>query len=208
MDNTFTLVSSTDNALLLRKKDNNLCYRIHFKLSTPDNKPINPTEYIDFYTYDELFELNSDVLNKVTIEEIDNEPNSRNIIMEIKPLSSILGINGKYIITKINKLQSEEELYVCLFGSSIQSYQTNLRPSEYYEELLCRDVKLFVFWDKSENGLIFQYDFTLIEPTLQMLGFQIPQTISNSIALIIKKMFLRMKNLKEKQISKKYRLVS
>lgn len=202
MNTEYTVVSSKNNSLLLRSKTNNLCYRIHFKIVNFKDKPIIPKEHIGFDTYNDLFILNNDILENISVEEINNEPNSRNILMEIKPFGQTLGVKGKYIVSKVNMISPKDELCVGLVGSSVALNETNFKPNENYEELICKESKLFAFWDNNESSLIVQYDFTLIDPVFEKHGLPVPRVISDVSALLIKKLFLRIKEFKEIQINK------
>ena len=202
MNQDYTVVSSKNNSLLLRSKQNNLCYRIQFKIKRNNNQSINPAQHINFDTYTDLLRLNHDVLDDISIELVENEPQSRKVMMQIKPIGQALGIKGKYIITKINLVCPENNQCVGLVGSSIPLCQTNFQPNPVYEEMICSESKLFAFWDDNDKSLMVQYDFTLIDPTFEKHGLEVPRSVSDISALLIKKLFLRMKEYKETQINK------
>lgn len=202
MNNEYTVVSSKNEALLLRSKTNNLSYRIQFKIISKNKEIINPSKHINFDTYKDLLVLNNDILDNIIVETVDNEPNSRIVLMEIKPISKSLGVKGKYIASKINMISPEDKLCIGLVGSSIPLCQTNFKPNPEYEEMICTESKLFAFWDDKENSIIFQYDFTLVDPKFEKHDIPVPKAISDVSALLIKKLFLRMKEFKEIQINR------
>lgn len=203
MNGDYTVVSSKNNALLLRNKQNNLCYRIQFKLTRNDGNVIDPKKHITFDTYSEILRLNHDVLDEISLENVPDEPNSRYVLMQIKPIGAALGINGKYIITKINLIHPEDNTCAGLVGVSIPlSHTKTFSPNPDYEELICDNTNLFAFWNESDKSMVVQYDFTLIDPSFQKHGLPVPRAVSDMCALLIKKLFLRMKEYKETQINK------
>lgn len=206
MDTTtqdYTVVSAKNNAVLSRNKDNSLCYRVQFKISRNDNGFIDPKRHINFETYCDILKLNSDVLDDISLEIIPEEPNARYVLMQIKPVGLSLGIKGKYIITKINLIHPNDKKCAGLVGSSVPLFQSKtLYPNPTYEELICENTNLFAFWDDNDKSMIVQYDFTLADPNFKKHGLKVPRAVSDMSALLIKKLFLRMKEYKETQVNK------
>lgn len=197
----YTTVSSKNNAVLLRNKNDNLCYRIQFKINS--NYPLDPKHHIGFEMYNDLLKLNSDILDDISLETVSNEPLSRYVLMQIKPVGSSLGIKGKYIITKVNLVCPDDKKCVGLVGGSVDIGQTSFQPNMAYEELICTSSSLFAFWDENNKCMMIQYDFTLMDPIFDKSGLQVPRAVSDFSALLIKKLFLRIKEYKETQIAGK-----
>jgi hypothetical protein len=49
--------------------------------------------------------------------------------------------------------------------------------------------------------MVVQYDFTLLDPNFKKHGLSVPKTVSDMSALIIKKLFIRMKEYKEREVN-------
>jgi hypothetical protein len=202
MTSEYTVVSSKNNALLSRHKDNNLCYRVQFRICNSGGSAIDAKQHITFETYQEILRLNDDMLDDIKLEEVPGEPNSRFLMMQIKPVAQGLGINGKYVISKINLIHPPDKNCAGLVGVSVPLSETKtFAPNAAYEELICENSSLFAFWNSSDSSMVVQYDFTLVDPTFQKHGLSVPKAVSDTSALIIKKLFLRMKEYKERQIN-------
>lgn len=202
MTSEYTVVSSKNNAILSRHKKNNLCYRVQFKISRNDNGVINPKHHITFDTYRDILLLNSDILDDISIEEVDGEPNARNVMMQIKPVGHALGIKGKFIVSKVNIVHPPDKDCAGLVGTSIPISETRtFTPNPQYEELICEHNHLFAFWSDSDSSMVVQYDFTLLDPNFKKHGLSVPKTVSDMSALIIKKLFIRMKEYKEREVN-------
>ena len=78
-----------------------MCYRVQFRICTNGGVTIDAKQHITFDTYQEILRLNDDMLDDIKLEEVPGEPNSRYLMMQIKPVAQGLGINGKYVISKI-----------------------------------------------------------------------------------------------------------
>lgn len=197
----YTVVSAKNNAILSRSTKNNLCYRVQFKITSQCGVAIDPKCHITFDTYRDILRLNHDVLEDISLEEVPNEPNSRYVMMQIKPIGSSLGIKGKYIISKTSLIHPEGKNCAGLVGVSVPISNTKtLTPNPQYEELICENSSLFAFWNDDDCSLVVQYDFTLSDPNFSKHGLKVPRTVSDMSALVIKKLFLRMKEYKERQI--------
>lgn len=200
MNNDYTILSSKNNLVLLRNKNKKSCYRLQFNVLT--DKFIEIKKFINFDIYKELYELNTDIIDEIKIEKIENEPNSILMIMQIKPIANSLGIKGKYVVTKVNMICPENKNCVGFIASSIPISQTNFKAKEDYEELIYKDSNLFTFWDEKSKSIIIQYDFTVIDPLYEKMNMEIPDVINNTGALIIKKLFIRIKEYKEIQLKR------
>lgn len=196
----YSIVSSKNNAVLLRSKNDSLSYRIQFKIES--KIPLEPKQHIGFDMYNDLLKLNDDVLDDISIEQVIDEPQARYVLMQIKPVGASLGIKGKYIITKVNLICPDDKKCVGLVGGSVELSQTSFQPNLAYDELVCTSSSLFAFWDDPNKCMVVQYDFTLMDPLFQKNGLQVPRAVSDFSALLIKKLFLRIKEYKEKQITK------
>lgn len=202
MTSDYTVVSSKNNAILSRHNDNSMCYRVQFKINRNDNVAINPKDHITFDTYQDILRLNSDMLDDISIENIPGEPNTKYVMMQIRPVGKAFGIKGKYIISKINMIHPEDKACAGLVGASATLSETNtFRPNPDYEELVCESSSLFAFWSHTDSSMVVQYDFTLVDPNFQKHGLKVPKAVSDMSALVIKKLFLRMKEYKERQIN-------
>lgn len=202
MNNDYTVVSAKNNAVLSRNKSNSMCYRVNFKVSRDDNGQIDPKHHITFNTYGDLLRLNSDILDDISLEDVPGEPNARYVLMQIKPVASSIGIKGKFIVSKVTLIHPGTKNCAGLVGASVPLKQTRtFSPNPYYEELICENTNLFAFWDESDSSMVVQYDFTLVDPAFQKHGLSVPRAVSDTCALIIKKLLLRMKEYKEVQVN-------
>lgn len=196
----YSVVSSKNDALLLRSKTDSLTYRIQFKIATTNDATVDPRRYIGFDMYNDFERINGDVIENIVMEDIPEEPNTRFMMMQFKPIGASFGIKGKYMITKVNKICPIDKMCVGLIGTPATIEQTSFTPAPNYEEIICKNSQMFAFWDSSSKSMIFQYDFSLFDPTFQKHGMQVPRSVSDMSALLIKKIFIRMKEFKEKQI--------
>jgi len=202
MTSDYTIVSSKNNAVLSRHKNNSLCYRVQFKISHNSGTAIDAKHHITFDTYEEIFRLNDDMLDDISLEDIPGEPNTKYLMMQIKPVGQGLGIRGKYVISKINLIHPPDKNCAGLVGVSVPLSETKtFSPNAAYEELICENSSLFAFWNNSDSSMVVQYDFTLVDPTFKKHGLSVPKAVSDVSALVIKKLFLRMKEYKERQIN-------
>ena len=198
----YTVVSAKNNAILSRHKANNMCYRLQFKLSRDDGGAIDPRQHITFDTYKDIFRLNYDVLDDISLEEVPGEADSKFVLMQIKPVGAALGMKGKYIVSKVRLVSPEDKPCAGLVGASVPLSQVKtFVPNPAYEELICDSTHLFAFWDDNTASMMVQYDFTLTDPTFKKHGLPVPRAVSDTSALVIKKLFLRMKEYKERQIN-------
>ena len=198
----YTIVSSKNNAILSRHKDNSMCYRVQFRICHNGDTAIDAKQHITFNTYQEILQLNNDMLDDICLEDIPGQPNSKYLMMQIKPIGQGLGINGKYVISKINLIHPPDKNCAGLVGVSVPLSETkSFFPNNTYEELICENSSLFAFWNNEDASMVVQYDFTLVDPTFQKHGLSVPKAVSDMSALVIKKLFLRMKEYKERQIN-------
>jgi len=196
MDNDFKIVSATHDVILLRHKKVQTKFRLMFTIKT--NVTINVADFLDFSIYQQLYELNKDLLDDVVVKHVPNEPNSRFVVILLKKVGDTMGITEKYLATKVQLISPENGNCVGLVGTntSLDEVETELPPK--YSRLECLESSLFSF--QSQDGITTQFDFNIEDPYFTSRQLQVPRAITDVSALLLKKAFIRMKEYKASQI--------
>lgn len=197
------IVCNKEDVVLLRNdnrendNNNNNSYRIIFNTHN-SNFPIHSIVGLKLYTL--LYELNRDVIH---IFKVINETETTiETVTLFKPFGRDFGIAPKAMHT-VSRMHIESN--VCTFDSvDIEAGASEIKhiPKK-YERIYSTQSKLVVYF-LSENDLQFDFTFELIDDgdasheKEKEESSLCPIYMENTVALMIKKMFSRLKNFIER----------
>jgi hypothetical protein len=197
------MVCNKEDVILLRDEcrenvnnNNNNSYRIIFNAHNP-NFPIHSIVGLKLYTL--LYELNRDVIH--TFKVVNETETTIETVTLFKPFGRDFGISPKAMHT-VSTMQLGPG--VCTFNSvDVQpqphdANETNHIPKK-YERIQSTHSKLIVYF-LSANDLQFDFTFELSDDhgDEEKESSNCPIFMENSVALMIKKMFCRLKGFTER----------
>ena len=182
---TTKVVCNKEDVVLIKDDDKNK-YRIIFNVHN-SNFPIKAIVGLKLYTL--LYELNRDIIN--TFKVIKEDDANIETLLLFKPFGKDFGISPKCMHTT-STMNIDAGSNVCIFDSvdvvdAVDAGLVNI-PKK-YERIQTTHSKLVVYF-LSEHELQFDFTFHLNEDD----SFEkSPIYMENSVALMIKKMFCRLK---------------
>ena len=193
------MVCNKEDVILLKETDDSNKYRIIFNAHN-SNFPIHSIIGLKLYTL--LYELNRDVIH--TFNVVNETETSIETVTLFKPFGKDFGISPKAMHT-VSIMHLEPG--TCTFNSvDIQpgnSNGVNHIPKK-YERIKSTHSKLLVYF-LSANDLQFDFTFELSDDDSDQQeeeeeegGSKCPIYMENSVALMIKKMFCRLKGFTER----------
>lgn len=194
------IVCNKEGVVLLKETDDDSNkYRIIFNAHNP-NFPIHSIVGLKLYTL--LYELNRDVIH--TFKVVNETETTIETVTLFKPFGKDFGISPKAMHT-VSTMQLEPG--VCTFNSvDVQldnaNNEINHIPKK-YERIQSTHSKLIVYL-LSANDLQFDFTFELNDDgdtrhdEEEGGGSRCPIYMENSVALMIKKMFCRLKGFTER----------
>ena len=194
------IVCNKEDVILLKETDDSNKYRIIFNAHN-SNFPIHSIIGLKLYTL--LYELNRDVIH--TFKVVNETETSIETVTLFKPFGKDFGISPKAMHT-VSIMHLEPDACTCTFNSvDIQSDSSannavNHIPKK-YERIQSTHSKLIVYF-LSANDLQFDFTFELSDDDGDQQeeegGSRCPIYMENSVALMIKKMFCRLKGFTER----------
>ena len=197
------IVCNKECVVLLRETaDNSNIYRIIFNAHNP-NFPIHSIVGLKLYTL--LYELNRDVIH--TFKVVNETETTVETVTLFKPFGRDFGISPKAMHT-VSTMHLESDT-TCTFNSvDVQSDGANNALNHIpkkYERIHSTHSKLIVYF-LSANDLQFDFTFELSDDEVdknddqeeERVGSRCPIYMENSVALMIKKMFCRLKGFMER----------
>lgn len=184
---TTKVVCNKEDVVLLKDDDKNK-YRIIFNVHN-SNFPIKAIVGLKLYTL--LYELNRDIIN--TFKVIKEDDANIETLLLFKPFGKDFGISPKCMHT-ISTMNIDSGSNACIFDSvdvvvdTVDAGLVNI-PKK-YERIQTTHSKLIVYF-LSEHELQFDFTFHLNEDDDSFE--KSPIYMENSVALMIKKMFCRLK---------------
>lgn len=197
------IVCNKEGVVLLkderRENGNNNSYRLIFNANNP-NFPIQSIVGLKLYTL--LYELNRDVIH--TFKVVNETETTIETVTLFKPFGRDFGISPKAMHT-ISTMHLESD--ACTFNSlDVQLDNANNEKNHIpkkYERIQSTHSKLIVYF-LSANDLQFDFTFELSDDDgnthddkEEEGGSRCPIYMENSVALMIKKMFCRLKGFTE-----------
>jgi hypothetical protein len=198
------IVCNKEGVILLRDEhreignnNNSNSYRIIFNVHNP-NFPIHSIVGLKLYTL--LYELNRDVIH--TFKVVNETETTIETVTLFKPFGKDFGISPKAMHT-VSTMQFEPDS--CRFNSlDVQLDNANNALNHIpkkYERIQSTHSKLIVYF-LSANDLQFDFTFELSDDggdqEEEEGGSSCPIYMENSVALMIKKMFCRLKGFAER----------
>lgn len=192
------IVCNKEDVILLKETDDSNKYRIIFNAHN-SNFPIHSIIGLKLYTL--LYELNRDVIH--TFKVVNETETSIETVTLFKPFGKDFGISPKAMHT-VSIMHLEPDACTCTFNSvDIQSDSSannavNHIPKK-YERIKSTHSKLIVYF-LSANDLQFDFTFKLSDDDGDQQEEEgvCPIYMENSVALMIKKMFCRLKGFTER----------
>lgn len=196
------IVCNKEGVVLLRDErrengnnNNNNSYRIIFNAHN-SNFPIHSIVGLKLYTL--LYELNRDIIH--TFKVVNETETTIETVTLFKPFGRDFGISPKAMHT-VSTMQLESD--ACTFKSvDVQlgeNTEINHIPKK-YERIQSTHSKLIVYF-LSANDIQFDFTFELSDDDGDQEeegGSRCPIYMENSVALMIKKMFCRLKGFAER----------
>ena len=183
----------------INNNNNNSSYRIIFNAHNP-NFPIHSIVGLKLYTL--LYELNRDIIH--TFKVVNETETTIETVTLFKPFGRDFGISPKAMHT-VSTMHLESD--ACTFNSVdvVQPDSANNALSHIpkkYERIHSTHSKLIVYF-LSANDLQFDFTFELSndddgDQEEEEGGLKCPIYMENSVALMIKKMFCRLKGFTER----------
>jgi len=200
------IVCNKEDVVLLKDErresgnnNNNNSYRIIFNAHNP-NFPIHSIIGLKLYTL--LYELNRDIIN--TFKVVNETETSVETVTLFKPFGKDFGIAPKAMHT-VSTIQRIESGTACTFDSVDVRDRANeinhIHIPKKYERIQSTHSKLIVYF-LSANDVQFNFTFELSDDDGDQEeeegGSRCPIYMENSVALMIKKMFCRLKGFMER----------
>jgi len=192
------IVCNKEGVVLLRDErrengnnNNNNSYRIIFNAHNP-NFPIHSIVGLKLYTL--LYELNRDIIH--TFKVVNETETTIETITLFKPFGRDFGISPKAMHT-VSTMHLEPD--ACTFNSvDVQLDNALNHIPKKYERIHSTHSKLIVYF-LSANDLQFDFTFELSDDDGDQGEEEVcPIYMENSVALMIKKMFCRLKGFTER----------
>ena len=192
------IVCNKEGVVLLKETDDDSNkYRIIFNAHNP-NFPIHSIVGLKLYTL--LYELNRDVIH--TFKVVNETETTIETVTLFKPFGKDFGISPKAMHT-VSTMQLEPG--VCTFNTvDVQldnaNNEINHIPKK-YERIQSTHSKLIVYF-LSANDIQFDFTFELSDDDgdQEEGSSSCPIYMENSVALMIKKMFCRLKGFAERMV--------
>lgn len=194
------IVCNKEDIVLLNeenRENGNNCskkYRIIFNVHNP-KFPIHSIVGLKLYTL--LYELNRDIIH--TFKVINETETTIESVTLFKPFGKNFGIAPKAMHT-VSVMQLESD--VCTFNG-IDVLPNNASGTTHipkkYERIQSPHSKLIVYF-LSAHDLQFDFTFELADENDEQETLNCPVYMENSVALMIKKMFCRLKLFIERMI--------
>lgn len=173
--------------ILLTFNDNNKHYNLNFQTVTNN---FNIEKYTNFNIYKLLFELNKDLIDSIQIINQISD-NKANVLIIFKEIGENIKIPKNYLYLTVNKYYINKEiLFESINNENISEIKNKISGCN---RTICEHSLLKITYN--DIILTFNYDFQFNIP------YQKSYFIDNIIALLIKKVFYKLKVFIENPIS-------
>ena len=181
----FKTICFKEKMHLKRDKNNNI-YLLQFYA---ENNKVNLYNMISLDIYNLMFTLNKDNFDKIEIYDIAPVPSSQesnvkevNVFFLFKPFASDLGIKPKYMYVRVTEVcESNKKTYSCM-----DIDYPNPEELKNYDKVV-NTISSMVVNFESYNKINISYIFKL------ELSHSLPIYMENIMGLIMKKVFLNLK---------------
>jgi hypothetical protein len=173
---------------LLKDKNKDI-FVINFKGNNINNIPFK--NLIGFSIYNIIGEINSDLLEKIEIIDIIKEDEEANILFLFKDFCKNLGIGKKYMYVNV-KREIINNNYI--FVSKDLNYQNAKQLEKNGYSKVTNELSNMTISILNDNSFNVFYLFKL------EINEPLPSYMKNMIGIIMKKIFINLKNLLENKI--------
>ncbi len=173
--------------LLLTLNNNTKNYNLNFDTTFSAK---NLQNYTNFNIYKLLFELNKDIIESIEIIDLLSE-NQANILIIFKEIGDTIKIPKNYIYVTINKIYENDEI---IFESINNNNIENIKNKIIGCNKTINEYSILKIINNN-NLLNFNYEFKF------NIIFQQSNFVNNIIALLIKKIFYKLKLFIENSIN-------
>lgn len=181
----FKTICFKEKMHLKRDKNNNI-YLLQFYA---ENNQVNLYNMINLDIYNLMFTLNKDNFEKIEMYNILSSPTSQdkninevNVLFIFKPFAADLGIKPKYMYVRVTEVcESNKKTYTC-----VDIDYPNPEELKKYDKVV-NTISSMVVNFESYNKINISYIFKL------ELSHSLPIYMENMMGLIMKKVFLNLK---------------
>ena len=181
----FKTICFKEKMHLKRDKNNNI-YLLQFYA---ENNQVNLYNMINLDIYNLMFTLNKDNFEKIEMYNISSSPTSQdkninevNVLFIFKPFAADLGIKPKYMYVRVTEVcESNKKTYTC-----VDIDYPNPEELKKYDKVV-NTISSMVVNFESYNKINISYIFKL------ELSHSLPIYMENMMGLIMKKVFLNLK---------------
>lgn len=181
----FKTICFKEKMHLKRDKNNNI-YLLQFYA---ENNQVNLYNMINLDIYNLMFTLNKDNFEKIEMYNISSSPTSQdkninevNVLFIFKPFAADLGIKPKYMYVRVTETcESNKKTYTC-----VDIDYPNPEELKKYDKVV-NTISSMVVNFESYNKINISYIFKL------ELSHSLPIYMENMMGLIMKKVFLNLK---------------
>lgn len=184
-DNIIELCKKHDISLYMKKDTNDIIFRLSFMIN---NNNYDLHNAIGFKLFPLIGELNPDVIEKIYMENYDNDTTSIDVGILFKQFGKELGLAQKYLFTKTEIVYTSKD--------TIRFVSKHIKPPTYVvlpdmsEPIIKADTILDITLH-SPHQLFVTYDFTFV------IDDDLPIYMEKQPGLLMKKLFLRLKTFLE-----------
>lgn len=184
-ENIIELCKKQDISLYMKKDTNDTIFRLSFMINN-DNYDLHNA--IGFKLFPLIGELNTDVIDKIYIDDYDNDTKSANVGILFKQFGKEFGLAQKYLFTKTNMEYTSKD--TIRFSSQHVPPPSDVLVPDASEPI----VKAHTILDITLHGphqVFVTYDFTFV------IDDDLPIYMEKQPGLLMKKLFLRLKSFLE-----------
>jgi len=180
LENNARQIICSKHGIILEKCEEKNVFNVSFMIT---NKNINLRTFFDWNIYELLSSLNTDIIENIKIEHIDE--NRKSYIIVFRRFMADLGVAQKYISFHVSKIEHTENSLV--FHSNTNAINANhVFQKKHIEHILNDYAKLSIQYETPHKCFVsYNYHIDLQE--------DLPKSMKNIAGIMIKKLFWRFK---------------
>lgn len=184
-DNIIELCKKQDISLYMKQTSNDTIFRLSFMVN---NDNYNLHNAIGFKLFPLIGELNTDVIEKIYMDDYVNDTKSLDVGILFKRFGKEFGLAQKYLFTKTDMMYTSKDT-IRFVSRHIQA-PTEVVVPDMSEPIIKADTILDITLH-SPHQLFVTYDFTFV------IDDDLPIYMEKQPGLLMKKLFLRLKTFLE-----------
>lgn len=184
-ENIIALCKKQDISLYIKKDTNDTIFRLSFMINN-DNYDLHNA--IGFKLFPLIGELNTDVVEKIYMDDYDNDTKIIDVGILFKQFGKELGLAQKYLFTKTSMEYTSKD--TIRFTSQHVPPPTDVVVPDMSEPIVKADTILDITLH-GPHQLFVTYDFTFV------IDDDLPIYMEKQPGLLMKKLFLRLKTFLE-----------